>query len=68
MTDQSDSQMLALLRRIDERLGAIRSEMVEIKKRVGFLEGQYGSLSGRVDRLGSSVDQIKRHMDIDPGN
>jgi hypothetical protein len=38
--------------------------MVEVKERLGLLEGSVASLSRRVDRIGGDVEQIKRRLDL----
>jgi hypothetical protein len=53
-----------LLRAIRGDIGQIKGDIIEIKERLGFLEGVYASLSRRVDRLGSDVGRIKVRLDI----
>jgi hypothetical protein len=38
--------------------------VIEVKERLGLIEGQYASLSRRIDRIGGDVDQIKRRLDL----
>ena len=33
--------------------------MAEVKERLGFLEGQYASISRRVDRIDSRLDLVE---------
>lgn len=57
-------QRLELLRSIRGDLAEVKADLVEIKQRVGLLEGQYASLSSRVDRLAGDVLLIKRRLDL----
>ena len=45
-------------------ISQIKSDIIEIKERLGFLEPSYASLSRRVDRLGGDVERIKARLDI----
>lgn len=58
------AQRLELLRSIRGDLAEVKADLVEIKQRVGLLEGQYASLSRRVDRLAGDVLLIKRRLDL----
>ena len=66
MSDQPENITLVYLRRIDQKIDALREDMTEVKERLGHLEGQYAGLSRRVDRLSGDVEQIKRRLDIVP--
>jgi hypothetical protein len=50
--------VLELLRGIRADVGHIRGDLIEIKERLGLLEGGYASLSRRVDRIGGDVERI----------
>ena len=45
-------------------LAELKSDVIEVKERLGLIEGQYASLSRRVDRIGGDVDQIKRRLEL----
>jgi predicted nuclease with TOPRIM domain len=60
----SDDLALTLLRAIRSDISQIKTDVIEIKERLGFLEGSYASLSRRVDRLGGDVERIKTRLDI----
>lgn len=62
----SDNLVLELLRAIRGDIGEIKTDMVEVKERLGLLESQYASLSRRLDRMTGDVEQIKRRLDIIP--
>ena len=64
MSDEPDNLVLTLLRAIRGDIAEVKSDLVEIKERLGFLEAGYASLSRRVDRLGGDVEQIRRRLDI----
>jgi len=59
-----DNLMLQLLRAIRPKQDEHTAALSEIRERVGFLDGQYGSLSRRVDRIGGDVERIKVRLDI----
>jgi predicted nuclease with TOPRIM domain len=50
--------------RVHRRLDGLAGDMVEVKERLGLLEGAVASLSRRVDRIGGDVEQIKRRLDL----
>jgi predicted nuclease with TOPRIM domain len=56
--------MLDMLRAIRAELGEVRSDLAEVKERLGILEVQYASLSRRVDRLGGDMEQVKRRLGL----
>ena len=60
----SDHLVLEHLRSIRGDIAEIKTTMLEVKQRLGFLEEAYASLSRRVDRIGGDVEQIKRRLDI----
>ncbi|MFZ2007463.1 MAG: hypothetical protein WB697_19640 [Stellaceae bacterium] len=64
MSDQRGDLVLELLRAIRGDLAEVKADLVELKQRVGLLEVQYASLSGRVDRIGGDVVLIKRRLDL----
>lgn len=60
----SDSLVLELLRAVRGDISQIKTDIIEVKERLGFLEGGYASLSRRVDRIGGDVERIKARLDI----
>ena len=64
MSDQPDNLVLQRPRAIGGDLSEVKADLVEIKQRVGLLEGQYASLSARVDRIAGDVALIKRRLDL----
>jgi chromosome segregation ATPase len=64
MSDQRGDLVLEMLRAIRGDLAEVKVDLAELKQRVGLLEGQYASLSARVDRIAGDVVQIKRRLDL----
>jgi hypothetical protein len=64
ISDDSGNLIATLLRGISGDISHIKDDIIEIKERLGFLEGTYASLSRRVDRLGGDVERIKVRLDI----
>ena len=64
MTDPRADLMLELLRAIRAEQAEIRTDLAEIKERLGIQESQYASLSRRVDRLGGDMEQVKRRVGL----
>jgi chromosome segregation ATPase len=60
----SDNIILKHLRHIRGQLDRMQTDLLELKERVGALEGQYASLSRRVDRMGEDVTLIRRRLDL----
>jgi predicted nuclease with TOPRIM domain len=60
----SDNLVLELLRAIRTDIGEMKTDIIEVKERLGLLEHQYASLSRRVDRIGGDVETIKRRLDL----
>ena len=63
MSDRGDL-MLEMLRAIRGDLAELKSDIIELKQRVGLLEGQYASISSRVDRIAGDIVPIKRRLDL----
>ncbi len=59
-----DSLVLNLLRHIRSRVDEHAADMVEVKERLGLLEGSVASLSRRVDRMAGDVERMKRRLDL----
>jgi phage shock protein A len=64
MSDQPGDLVLQMLRAIRGDLADVKSDLAELKQRTGLLEGQYASLSARVDRIAGDVSHIKRRLDL----
>ena len=64
MTDSRADLMLELLRAIRAEQAEIRTDLAEIKERLGIQESQYASLSRRVDRLGGDMEQVRKRLGL----
>ncbi len=75
MSDDPENLTLVLLREMraearerfnvsDAKMDAVRADIVEIRQRLGFLEGGYASLSTRVDRVVGAVERIERRLGL----
>jgi hypothetical protein len=64
MSDQPDDLVLQMLRAIRGDLADVKADLTELKQRTGLLEGQYASLSARVDRIAGGIAVIKRRLDL----
>jgi hypothetical protein len=64
MSGDPENLILTYLRRIDSKVDGLRTDMVEVKERLGFWEEQYASISRRVDRIGGDVERIKTRLDL----
>ena len=64
MSDGPDSLVLNLLRHIRGRVDDNADNMIEIKERLGLLEGSVASVSRRVDRLDMRVERIERRLEL----
>lgn len=64
MSEHRGDLVLEMLHAIRGDLADVKADLVELKQRVGLLEGQYASLSVRVDRIAGDVALIKRRLDL----
>ena len=64
MSDQPSDLVLQMLRAIRGGLADVKADLTELKQCTGLLEGQYASLSVRVDRIAGDVALIKRRLDL----
>ncbi len=60
----SDNIALDMIGAIRGDLATIKTDVTELKERVGFLEGQTASISRRVDRIGGDVGLVRRRPDL----
>lgn len=51
-------------RKQDGELAGIRGDLIEIKERLGFIEGQYANLSRRSDRTAGDIEQIRKRLGL----
>ena len=68
MSARSDADVLDYLReqfaRVHVKLDQVIGDVVEVKERLGLLEGSYASLSRRVDRMSADVERIKVRFEL----
>jgi hypothetical protein len=51
-------------RRIRADLGQLKHGNLEVEARLGHPEGQYASISNRVDRIDTRLERIERRVDL----
>jgi L-rhamnose isomerase len=56
--------VLELLRAIRADIAEIKTDIVEVKERLGLLESQYASISRRLDRQGGDIERIKQRLEL----
>ena len=59
MSEQQANLILEMLRAIRSDVAGVKTDVIEIKERLGILDSQYASLSRRVDRTGGDVDVLQ---------
>jgi hypothetical protein len=64
MSDSPRDLVLDMLRAIRADIADVRTDLSEVKERLGILEVQYASLSRRVDRMGGDIELIKRRLNL----
>ena len=62
MSDEPEN--LIYIRRLDRKMDKLSDDMLEVKQRIGHLEGQYASISRRVDSLDLRLERVERRLDI----
>jgi predicted nucleic acid-binding Zn-ribbon protein len=56
--------LLEALKAIQGTLTRLVDDMHEVKERLGILEMQYASLSGRMDRMDLRIERIERRLGL----
>ena len=64
MSDAPRDLVFDMLRAIRGDIAGVRTDLIEVKERLGLLEVRYASLSRRLDRLGGDVEPIKRRLNL----
>jgi len=64
MVESVENLILEDLRTMRTDITEMKTDTIEVKERLGLLEGQYASLSRRMDRLGGDVEQIKKRLNL----
>jgi archaellum component FlaC len=64
MTEEPDSLVLVLLRRLDEKMDRVLDDMRDVKVRVTGLEEGLAGVNRRLDRMEIRIDRIERRLEI----
>jgi DNA-binding FrmR family transcriptional regulator len=60
----TDNIVVEHLRAIRSALDGLKDDMLEVKGRLGLIEGQYASISRRVDRIDERLDRVERRLGL----
>ena len=64
MAEVSLELLQTMIQRVLDRQADQAALLSEVGERLGSLEGQYASMSRRLDRVGDDVERIKRRLDL----
>lgn len=64
MANTTDNLVLEHLKAIRTKQDEHSSVLLEIKERLGILEGGYASLSNRIDRIDERVGRIEKRLEL----
>jgi hypothetical protein len=64
MSDDPDNIVLQHLRAIRGDIGEIKTQVKELRHRLGLLEIGYATVQSRLDHIGGDIAQIKRRLDL----
>jgi hypothetical protein len=71
MASETDNLVLEHLRHIRKAVDELRLDMIDVKARVGGIEGTLGHVmtqlavvSGRVDRIEERLGRVERRLDL----
>ncbi len=71
MTEETESLVLEILRKIQADIAALRFDMVDLKHRVTMIErntadiaSSFAGQSARIDRLDERLDRIERQLEL----
>ena len=64
MTEEPDSLVLRLLRKIDERTDRMEQDLRDVKVRLTGVEEGIAGINRRIDRLELRVDRIERRLEL----
>jgi len=64
MAENAENLVIEHLRAVRGDLAEFKADMIEIKTRIGHMEGLYANLSARVGRLAGDIQHIKRRLDL----
>ena len=64
MSDVPIDLVLEMLRAIRGDIAEVRTDLAEVKERLGLLEAQYASASPWLDRLSGDMELVKRRLNL----
>jgi archaellum component FlaC len=64
MSEETDNLVLRYLRRIDDRLERVASDVSDLKVRMTLVEEGLAGVNRRLDRLEARVERIERRLDL----
>jgi archaellum component FlaC len=64
MTDQPDSIVLAMLRKIDQRTERMAEDLQDLKVRVTGVEEGLAGVNRRLDRLEHRMERIEKRLEL----
>ena len=64
MTDEPDSILLAILRKIDQRTERMAEDLHDLKVRVTAVEEGLAGVNRRLDRLEIRVERIEKRLEL----
>ena len=64
MSDQRADLILEHLCAIRADMADVKTDLIEIKQRLGLLEAQYANVSGRVGRMAGDIVLVQRRLDL----
>ncbi|WMT71501.1 hypothetical protein [Bradyrhizobium sp. Ash2021] len=64
MTDQPDSIVLAMLRKIDQRTERMADDLQDLKVRVTGVEEGLAGVNRRLDRLEHPMERIEKRLEL----
>ncbi|MDT7950146.1 MAG: hypothetical protein RQ966_01440 [Acetobacteraceae bacterium] len=59
-----DNLVLSLLRHIRGKVDQHSADFIEVKERLGLLQGSVASIFRRLDRVAGDLDDVKRRLEI----
>jgi len=66
MAETPESLVLEHLGPIRTDIAVLRTDMREVKERLGILEQQYASLSRRIDLVYERIERIEKRLELTP--
>lgn len=64
LSDNPTNLILEYLRAIRGDIAEIKTDIVEMRERLGRLEANYANVSRRIDRMAGDIEQINHRLDL----